>query len=29
MVFALIYPTVLGLLAAALGYFLFRRGDLP
>jgi ABC-2 type transport system permease protein len=29
MVFALIYPTVLGLLTAALGYFLFRRGDLP
>ena len=28
-VFALVYPTVLGLLAAALGYFLFRRGDLP
>jgi len=29
MVFALIYPTALGLLTAALGYFLFRRGDLP
>jgi ABC-2 type transport system permease protein len=28
-VFALAYPTVLGLLAAGLGYFLFRRGDLP
>ncbi|WIM06816.1 MAG: ABC transporter permease [Candidatus Nitricoxidivorans perseverans] len=29
MVFALLYPTVLGLGAATLGYFLFRRGDLP
>lgn len=28
-VFALVYPTALGLLAAGLGYFLFRRGDLP
>jgi ABC-2 type transport system permease protein len=28
-VFALVYPTALGLLAASLGYFLFRRGDLP
>ena len=28
-VFALVYPTTLGLLAASLGYFLFRRGDLP
>ncbi|MDP1526112.1 MAG: ABC transporter permease subunit [Rhodocyclaceae bacterium] len=28
-VFAIAYPTVLGLLAASLGYFLFRRGDLP
>lgn len=27
--FALAYPTALGLLAAGLGYFLFRRGDLP
>jgi ABC-2 type transport system permease protein len=27
--FALAYPTALGLLAAALGYFIFRRGDLP
>ncbi len=28
-VFAIVYPTALGLLAASLGYFLFRRGDLP
>ncbi len=28
-IFALVYPTTLGLLAASLGYFLFRRGDLP
>lgn len=28
-IFALAYPTALGLLAAALGYFIFRRGDLP
>jgi ABC-2 type transport system permease protein len=27
--FALAYPTALGLIAAGLGYFLFRRGDLP
>ncbi|MFN3884393.1 MAG: ABC transporter permease [Rhodocyclaceae bacterium] len=27
--FALAYPTALGLLAAGLGYFIFRRGDLP
>ncbi|WP_126444348.1 ABC transporter permease [Sulfuricystis multivorans] len=27
--FALAYPTALGLAAAGLGYFLFRRGDLP
>jgi ABC-2 type transport system permease protein len=27
--FAIVYPTVLGLLAAGLGYFIFRRGDLP
>ncbi|MFN4148890.1 MAG: ABC transporter permease [Rhodocyclaceae bacterium] len=27
--FALAYPTALGLLAASLGYFIFRRGDLP
>lgn len=27
--FAIAYPTVLGLLAAGLGYFIFRRGDLP
>jgi ABC-2 type transport system permease protein len=26
---ALAYPMALGLLAAALGYFIFRRGDLP
>jgi ABC-2 type transport system permease protein len=28
-VFALIYPTLLGLSSAVLGYQLFRRGDLP
>ena len=28
-VFALVYPTVVGLAAATLGYQLFRRGDLP
>jgi len=28
-IFALAYPSTLGLLAAALGYFIFRRGDLP
>jgi len=28
-IFALAYPTGLGLLAASLGYFLFKRGDLP
>ncbi len=28
-VFALAYPTALGLVSAALGFFLFRRGDLP
>lgn len=28
-VFALAYPTLLGLGAAALGYHIFRRGDLP
>jgi ABC-2 type transport system permease protein len=28
-VFALAYPSALGLLAAALGYYIFRRGDLP
>ncbi|MDI6751123.1 MAG: ABC transporter permease subunit [Rhodocyclaceae bacterium] len=27
--FALAYPTALGLIAAGLGYFIFRRGDLP
>ncbi len=27
--FALAYPTALGLLAAGLGYVIFRRGDLP
>jgi ABC-2 type transport system permease protein len=27
--FALIYPTLLGLGSATLGYHLFRRGDLP
>ena len=29
MTFALVYPAALGLLCAALGYFIFRRGDLP
>lgn len=28
-VFALAYPTALGLMSAALGYFIFRKGDLP
>jgi len=28
-IFALAYPSALGLLAAGLGYFIFRRGDLP
>ena len=28
-IFALVYPSVLGLVAAGLGYFIFRRGDLP
>jgi ABC-2 type transport system permease protein len=28
-IFALVYPSTVGLLAAALGYFIFRRGDLP
>ncbi len=28
-IFALAYPSALGLVAAALGYFIFRRGDLP
>lgn len=28
-IFALAYPSALGLAAAALGYFIFRRGDLP
>ena len=28
-IFALVYPSLLGLLAAGLGYFIFRRGDLP
>jgi ABC-2 type transport system permease protein len=28
-VFALAYPTVLGVAAATLGYQLFKRGDLP
>jgi len=27
--FALVYPASLGLLSATIGYFLFRRGDLP
>jgi ABC-2 type transport system permease protein len=29
MVYALVYPLVVGTVAAALGYLLFRRGDLP
>jgi ABC-2 type transport system permease protein len=28
-IFALAYPSALGLLAAGFGYFIFRRGDLP
>ena len=28
-IFALAYPSALGILAAAVGYFIFRRGDLP
>ena len=28
-VFALVYPAALGLLSATLGYFIFRKGDLP
>lgn len=28
-IFALAYPSALGLLSAALGYFIFRKGDLP
>jgi hypothetical protein len=28
-VFALVYPTLLGIVAAVLGYQIFRRGDLP
>jgi ABC-2 type transport system permease protein len=28
-IFALVYPSVLGLVAAGLGYFIFKRGDLP
>lgn len=28
-VFAVVYPTVLGLSCASLGYWLFKRGDLP
>jgi len=28
-IFALVYPSLLGLLSAGLGYFIFRRGDLP
>lgn len=27
--FALVYPTLIGLLSAAAGYFVFKRGDLP
>lgn len=29
MLFALVYPSLLGLLAAGVGYLVFRRGDLP
>jgi ABC-2 type transport system permease protein len=28
-IFALVYPATLGILSASVGYFLFRRGDLP
>ena len=28
-IFALVYPSLLGLFAAGLGFFIFRRGDLP
>jgi ABC-2 type transport system permease protein len=28
-IFALVYPAAIGLGAATLGFFLFRRGDLP
>jgi ABC-2 type transport system permease protein len=28
-IFALVYPAAIGVGAATLGYFLFRRGDLP
>ena len=28
-VFALVYPTLLGIAAATLGYQIFKRGDLP
>jgi ABC-2 type transport system permease protein len=28
-IFAVAYPTALGVLAAGVGYFIFRRGDLP
>jgi len=28
-VFALIYPTLIGLVSATAGYHVFRRGDLP
>jgi ABC-2 type transport system permease protein len=28
-IFALAYPATLGILSATIGYFLFRRGDLP
>jgi len=28
-IFAVVYPSLLGLLAAGFGYFIFRRGDLP
>jgi ABC-2 type transport system permease protein len=28
-VFALAYPTLLGIVAATLGYQIFKRGDLP
>ena len=28
-VFALAYPAALGMVSATIGYFIFRRGDLP
>ena len=28
-IFALAYPALLGVISATVGYFIFRRGDLP